>query len=1028
MAIFDELREKITTGAKVILPKELEYKFGITEKPEPMEFRVGEGMTPEATERARRVLKNITAVEMPDLTSFKTLTTRTLTDVVQSRWEENSVREVEQQIYKARNPKRYEEIKDLIPSTIVPGGKESLVKSGELTEEEARIFSLPEIAPFATSEMNIIKPGQMSSAQARQILNVGRKATKQEIKSAFSKQVTKSPLREKLAGIAKQSGRKELDLLKEARELLIKGVQKRVTKEPVRYLTGKVKSPYTPKPKKVKAPNLENIQSTNDIKNIIKTTANDYKGVINKSRRGVVTHTETKELADALNLTTGKLFKRTKGKALNAEELTAARNLLVNSAENVSKLAKEARDAGSPEALVNFRKALDRHVAIQKEVQGASAEAGRALEALKIKAKPQRTKAEFYKKVLEATGGEELTEEMAKKVAMIDTSDFLAMNKFLANISKAKTTDKVFEFWVNSILSNPQTHLVNILSNSLVRLSTPAERGIAAGLDLLRQPIPGTKQERYLGEVAADIVGMGHGFAEGARRAVNIWTTGLPPDAITKLEVAKRQAIKGKKGEIIRTPGKFLIAADEFFKALNSQAELYTQAYRKAAQGGFKGKERIEAMSELINDPTPDMLDASKAQELYKTFQKPLGKSGKALSKLRTNTPGLKYIIPFLRTPINIAKYGIERTPLNFLATGYQRMKGAYKGGDFVEELAKPVMGAVISSLVAYHYSQGKITGHAPVDKEERDAFYREGKLPYSVKVGDTWYSYQRLEPLGTVVGMTADFLQDFNKVGEEERDEMIRAITSSVTQNIVNKTYMSGLSNFFNALNDPVRYGGNWIEQLASGFVPQFMKVPVSIVDPYYRRPNGIIEAWKRKIPGMSEDVAPVRNVWGERAEKEGGAFWRSIIPIKKAKSREDEVDKELKSLDYQMGFPSKTVSGNFKLDSQHYDYYQSATGWKIKGMLNKLVAMPQYKNLPREGKIKMIDSVVNGTRDRFRKEMTFSLFVDQMNVDIPATISQEKAAAVFWQLTKEDWFKELSNEDKREYYIKNLDKVIRQ
>jgi hypothetical protein len=256
----------------------------------------------------------------------------------------------------------------------------------------------------------------------------------------------------------------------------------------------------------------------------------------------------------------------------------------------------------------------------------------------------------------------------------------------------------------------------------------------------------------------------------------------------------------------------------------------------------------------------------------------------------------------------------------------------------------------------------------------------------------------------------------------------MIRAITSSVTQNIVNKTYMSGLSNFFNALNDPVRYGGNWIEQLASGFVPQFMKVPVSIVDPYYRRPNGIIEAWKRKIPGMSEDVAPVRNVWGERAEKEGGAFWRSIIPIKKAKSREDEVDKELKSLDYQMGFPSKTVSGNFKLDSQHYDYYQSATGWKIKGMLNKLVAMPQYKNLPREGKIKMIDSVVNGTRDRFRKEMTFSLFVDQMNVDIPATISQEKAAAVFWQLTKEDWFKELSNEDKREYYIKNLDKVIRQ
>ena len=52
---------------KLILPKELEYKFGITPEPKPMEFKVGEGLTEEQKRKAEiEVRKPIIPVKEPE--------------------------------------------------------------------------------------------------------------------------------------------------------------------------------------------------------------------------------------------------------------------------------------------------------------------------------------------------------------------------------------------------------------------------------------------------------------------------------------------------------------------------------------------------------------------------------------------------------------------------------------------------------------------------------------------------------------------------------------------------------------------------------------------------------------------------------------------------------------------------------------------------------------------------------------------------------------------------------------------------
>jgi len=800
-----------------------------------------------------------------------------------------------------------------------------------------------------------------------------------------------------------------------------------VTKLPFEQLPGVKIQSKGPKfglsiEERVSIPNMKRITAGKDVKNLIEDTAKQYAGKFNEATRGVIKHETTQEVAEALGMTASKLLKRKKGKAMNAEEITAARNLMVSSASYTNDLAKVANATGNKKDLATFIEAFQRHAAIQEQVTGATAEAGRALSAMRIEGQ-----AKNYEAIIKSMGGREPTEELAQRLAQIDPNNFLEVNRFVKEAYKATTKDKIFEYWVNAILSHPTTHTVNNTSNLLVRMAKVPARVAGASIDVLRSSFTGTPRQRFFGEAVADVIGMSKGIAEGTRRALFVYQNGMPPLAETKLDVTTQKAIKGKKGEVIRFPGTSLVAEDEFFKAMNSQAELHAEAYRKAVKEGLKGEERAQRMGELLVDPTPEMLSAAKAEELYRTFQKPLGKGGQYLIKMRNASWPLKFILPFLRTPINIAKFGLEMTPLNFLRLGMQKAQGKFKGkpGEFIDEIVKPVMGSAIAGTIAFYAADDKVTGHAPTDREKRDAFYREGKQPYSIRIGDKWFSYTRLEPIGTVIGMTADFVQDYDIAKKEERDEIIRAITASINQNLVNKTYLSGLSAVMNAVEDPVRYGSDWVENFTAGFIPQALKVPTETIDPYFRRPASVIDAWKKKVPWLSQEVPPIRNVWGEKAEREGG-LGGVLTPVRTTTAREDPVDQEIKRIDYEMGFPAKDPRG-FKLDAWHYDMYHAMTGSKIKQALDRLIQNPDYKRSPDSIKKKAIKNIVEVIRDRWKKEMLFNVFVDQMDIDIPTDlIDEQKAAMIFYSMLEDEPFRAAPNDKKREFYTRNLQKFL--
>lgn len=54
--------------------------------------------------------------------------------------------------------------------------------------------------------------------------------------------------------------------------------------------------------------------------------------------------------------------------------------------------------------------------------------------------------------------------------------------------------------------------------------------------------------------------------------------------------------------------------------------------------------------------------------------------------------------------------------------------------------------------------NDGLITGRGPADYRENNVLRETGWQPYSIRVGDTYYAYNRFEPVGILFGLAADW------------------------------------------------------------------------------------------------------------------------------------------------------------------------------------------------------------------------------------------------------------------------------
>lgn len=668
---------------------------------------------------------------------------------------------------------------------------------------------------------------------------------------------------------------------------------------------------------------------------VLTDVVHNLDGPVKSQRRGTRPWDATEEAALKLiqqkyGVTLDMLVNRKKGSTANAEQLEAYAQIISATTRDIRRLADEVVATGSHESKVALAAAKDKLGVMLAPALGYQTEAGRALNILRKTAAANREAALLLDAL--GDGSDAFLTEFAKKVRAAGNLDQVI------GLTRAAYTpslwDKFYEGWISGLLSGPTTHAVNMTSNAAFHVMDLAGDMASSVLS----------KDQHLRAVAAKVVGMIHGIPVGLKNAREAFKTEEPQIGSHLQSQQLRRAIGGKTGRVVRTPLRALVSEDEFFKAIAYHGELARIAMEQAiAEKPGNVRDRFhQILGDIQNDP--EMRQAAMAAAERATFQTDLGPAGKALQGLLEKSKFGKLIVPFVRTPVNIVRQAIEFSPA---APAFEQVRAAIgRGGrDGALAWSRMAIGAGIMVGMIALAMKGLVTGNGPNDPEERALLMRQGWQPYSVRVGGKWYKYNRIDPIGTLLGFAADMHDIVGYAKPGELDKAGAAVITSFALNLGDKVFLRGITDFSQAYADPQRYLERWAQGMASSVVPNALAQVARGNDPFMRQVDTTMDAIRAKIPGLRQGLAKKLDIAGEPIPQSGDMPGN---PFPNQQQKPDALADVMLRLSLDKGKPSKRLEylgRSVDLTTDELSDYQGSVQQARWRALTPLVSSPQFK-----------------------------------------------------------------------------------
>ena len=184
----------------------------------------------------------------------------------------------------------------------------------------------------------------------------------------------------------------------------------------------------------------------------------------------------------------------------------------------------------------------------------------------------------------------------------------------------------------------------------------------------------------------------------------------------------------------------------------------------------------------------------------------------KDLDKAFDQMPFLRPFFLFARTGVNALKMTSKYTPImnNFIGEHVDIMTKQWDNPDLLKygiksandlELAQSVMrgrmatGYMFTSTAAWMALNGNVTGNGPPDRQLRNSWIQSGKWqPRSFKIGDTYISYEAIEPFNMFFSFIADTVDAQKVMGDQWTSNQFGKLSYLISANITNKSFLAGL------------------------------------------------------------------------------------------------------------------------------------------------------------------------------------------------------------------------------------------
>ena len=396
---------------------------------------------------------------------------------------------------------------------------------------------------------------------------------------------------------------------------------------------------------------------------------------------------------------------------------------------------------------------------------------------------------------------------------------------------RATKFDKVYEFWINSILSGPGTHAANIIGNIA---NASYELGVKRFVEAVLNTVFKRKDGATFGEFKE--MRKAINWKEAKRRAMLAFDFEAIGVESGRLE-SVRTAIGGELGRKVRLPGRLLRMADEFAKAIIQPIESAAYAYREGKKLKLDGSKLQEYMQKQIQDQESAANEYGYARSIELTFQKEPGAAVKQLISWKESGgivgTVLKFLLPFIRTPSNILERGLRVSPLGALSLAVETGKlalGKRKfDSDFVGRVAEQLIAwGMIMAFMSADDDEDRplITGKSATYGSAEQKFKANKIPPYSILIGDTYFSYKRIEPLSTGLALIADGINAFKSARDgEDGTRILKGLLRGTFQLISEKSYLDSLGEINRVMSDPERSAMKFATNFAASWMPNVVR-----------------------------------------------------------------------------------------------------------------------------------------------------------------------------------------------------------
>lgn len=614
-----------------------------------------------------------------------------------------------------------------------------------------------------------------------------------------------------------------------------------------------------------------------------------------------------------------------------------------------------------------------------------------------------------------------LSDELATNYLMAETDAERAAAWDAITTSIADQIPSTFmekaNFWrYTSMLTNPTTHIRNIMGNAIQMGARKIKNGIGTAIEraVIKDPSQRTKAVNVDKDLKAFARGQyetDQSAAMGSGKYSDATTAGIEREIQSKRKMFKGEDILSRAVQGI---GDLNSRALDYEDVIFNRAA-YVDSFAQALQA--KGVTAAEAhagtrAADVEAARAYAIEEAQKATYRNTTaLSEALSKRGRYDASDNIVERGKSFLVdaflPFRKTPANILTTGLDYSPIGLVKGIKEAMvdvkSGKCTAADAVDSLASGLTGTGILALGAYMVAQGLFGATLHVragDDDKEEAFEKSmGGQDYAIQIGGKSYTLDWAVPAAMPLFAGAAIMESVRK-GGGTFDALVDSLLGM--QDVVLETSMLSslndlVSNISYAKSKPMYLIDRAASSYAGQYIPTIGSKVASVFDDTVRKSyvekgsgqvasdvNYFLQGAAKKVPGARNQLQPMVDMWGNEVSN-GSAperVFQSFLSPGFLKAQDNSpATQEIRRLAKATGdstvYPaaaekSYTVNGETRtLTGEEYTRYAKAMGQTRKELVEAAVKLPAYKSMSDSEKADYIQNVYKYARETARQQV---------------------------------------------------------